>query len=171
MNLYRSLFFIFLGCIACGTTYAQNKDTDWPPKKWPHDPKNCHHLLSNAYQCRWRFFDVKGTMEGLVVSSAAVKESKKGPGAVSATIVYIWPKDTVRLLSLKNDEFVPGTMVRFTAAKEPELDVLAPLDRTYFLEHETDTKTPPCRINAYDQRILKTTWANIKKKSPLVPKK
>ncbi len=146
--------------IALQHASAQDKSKSWPPKKFPHDPKNCFHLLSNSYQCKWIFWGIKNTIEGTVIAYDTVSTAAKGPATASVSIVKTG-KDTVRILFLNGAKIKTGDHVIVSQGKEPELDVLVPFDRDFFLSEENKGNKPQCRINEYDSRIFKTNWGKI----------
>jgi hypothetical protein len=151
-----TLFCLF---VTLQSATAQNKGTNtWPPKKWPHDPKNCHHLVSNAYQCKWQFFLVKGTMEGSIITYNIGKGDKEGLASVA---IIKAGRDTVRAIFAGNTSHKPGDHVKIVSVKEPDEDLLAPFDRDYYISEEKQRHKPECRVNEYDATVLKTTWGKI----------
>ena len=152
------------------STHAQDKATRWPPAKFPHDNNNCFHLLSNSYQCGWIYYGIKSSMEGVVVSCSSVKDVKPGTPLAYVSMIKAG-NDTVRVLHLAACNHKQGDKVKVLQAREPETDVLAPLDRDYLMKEEHDGSLPQCRINEYDSRIRKTTWGNITLLTPPAPKK
>lgn len=127
---------------------------------WSHNSKNCHHILSNSFQCNWKFITFKGTLEGTVVTYQAVKKDPNASGSASVAIIKT-QKDTVRVLLFSYGNHKPGDKVKITPAKEPENDVFVPLDRDYFLAEEKSGHKPAFRINEYDKKVMKTAWGSI----------
>jgi hypothetical protein len=170
---FRTLFFL-LTVAGCVTAFfhagAQDKPKKWPPTKYPHDPKNCFHLLSNSYQCSWIFYGLKAPVDALVIAYDTIAPVKTGPARVCVSIVKAG-NDTVRVLHLVASKHKPGDIIRITQAREPELDVLVPFDREFFMSEENNGNAPQCRINEYDGRVYKTTWADIVTPSFSVRKK
>jgi hypothetical protein len=165
MNNTTKLFFclFFLGAHLAG---AQQKITKWPPDKFPHDPNNCFHLLSNSYQCKWIFFGLKGIKEGTVIAYTAPLETKKpGPGSAYVSIVA-FGKDTVRVLLQKPATLKTGDRIKLSQGRQPKEDLLVAFDRDFFLSEESKEEKPRCRVNEYDERVFKTTWGDIKPAQP-----
>lgn len=172
MNIRALLFIFTVTCcvIAVPHAGAQEKPKKWPPSKYPHDPKNCFHLLSNTYQCNWIFYGLKVPVDALVIAYDTIPAAKAGPARACVSIVKTG-NDTVRVLHLAASKHKPGDIVRITQAREPELDVLVPFDREFFMSEENNGNEPQCRINKYDGRVYKTTWATIIFPSTSVQKK
>lgn len=141
---------------------AQTPSGNWPPKDWPHNAKNCFHLLSNTYQCNWINFTIKKPLEGTIVSYDADTKDSKNANSISVAIVKT-ANDTVRVLHNGTYNLKAGDKVKFTAANEPEHDVFAPIDRNFYLEVEKKGHNPICRINRYDNQVLRTTWGKVAK--------
>src|ERR1035437_5433170 len=101
MNSKLLSFLCAVICFFITLQYAagQDKSNSWPPQKWPHNPKNCHHLLSNSFQCNWQFFEIKGTIEGTIITYNTSKGDKEGISAVS---IIKTGKDTIRVIFLGN---------------------------------------------------------------------
>ena len=149
-------------CFFITLNSATAQDKTWPPKKWPHDPKNCHHLLSNTHQCDWKFFDIKGILEGTIVTYCSANGDKDGLSSVSVAVVKT-AKETVRVIFTGNAPHKAGEHIKIIAAKEPESDLMAPFDRDYYITEEKKGNKPGCRVNEYDNTILKTAWGTITK--------
>jgi len=139
---------------------ATSADAQTMPKDWPHDPKNCMHLLSNDYQCNWKPFVVKGTIEGQVLAYTEVNEKDKSIPHATVAIINTG-KETVRILVLSNGSHKQGDRIKVTAAPEPKGDLWVPLDRDFYLNEEKRSVKPTCRANEFDNKIYKTAWGKI----------
>ncbi len=171
MNLKPIFSLFIISCFLTALPHAdgQDKSNPWPPAKFPHDPNNCFHLLSNSYQCDWIFYGLKSAVEGTVVAYDTISATKKGPAAACVTMIKAG-NDTVRVLHFTLAKHKPGDKIKITQAREPEQDVLVPFDRNFFINEESKTGKP-LRINEYDARIRKTTWGNIVAQSVPATKK
>lgn len=145
---------MLLSGIAAAAT-AQTMPTDWP-----HDPKNCMHLLSNDYQCNWKPFSIKGTLEGEVVAYTEVSEKDKTIPHATVAIMNTG-KETIRILVVTNGSHKRGDRIKVTAAAEPKGDFWVPLDRDFYLNEEKRSVKPTCRTNEFDSKIYKTAWGKI----------
>jgi len=99
-------------------------------------------------------------MNGIIVANCTGTATKEGPACVSVAMVKTG-RDTIRVLYLDNTAHKAGTHVKIAQTKEPELDLIAPFDRDFYMNEDKNNGKPQCRINQYDARILKTTWGTI----------
>jgi len=168
-KLIPIIFTLSCSLIILQPASAQDKLKDWPPKKFPHDIKNCFHLLSNTYQCKWIFWGIRGIREGTVVAYDTVP-AKTGPDCAAVAIVT-FGNDTVRVLFTNTANHKPGDRLKVTQAQQPDNDLRVPFDRDFFISEENKSEKPQCRINEYDSRIYKTTWGKIVSPAMPTPKK
>ena len=155
-----SALFITILLLSVNIVSAQKPRAMPSPKDWSHSKKNCHHLLSNSSQCGWVFFNIKGTLQGTIVSWNDAPKSDK-PGTAAAVAIIKTNRDTVRVLLLENKTMKPGQTIKLAPATEPDVDVSVALDRDFYLHEEKEGGKPFCRINEYDQRIVRTTWGKM----------
>jgi hypothetical protein len=160
IDILRAFFTSLCFIIAIPYAPAQDKPANWPPKNWPHDTKNCHHLLSNTYQCGWQFFEIKTPLEGTIVMYNTPTGDKDGKSSASVAIIKT-PKEMIRILFAGNSMHTQGEHIKIIAAKEPDSDLLAPFDREYYISEERKGNKPGCRVNEYDPIVLKTTWGKV----------
>jgi hypothetical protein len=139
---------------------AQEKSPKGPLNNWAHNTRNCHHLLSNSFQCNWAFFDIKEIIEGDVIASDVVTKKEEGIAMAGVTIVKTG-REIVRIMYLGNTPLSAGQHIKIAPAKEPTSDVVVPVDRDYFLSEEKKGSKPVCRMNRYDDKVLKTAWGRI----------
>jgi hypothetical protein len=135
---------------------------DRAAKTWQHDKKNCHFLLSNTHQCNWQFFEMKRKLNGVLVTIDKPPIMQKVVPAATVCIVAT-SKDTVRVIVEGIVNGIPGDKISFIPAKEPEYDVQVSFDREYYFSEEKKKNNPTCRVNKYDQLIMRTTWGSIAK--------
>lgn len=158
----RSILVIILFCnlTQSNQASAQEKSSKGQLNNWTHNSKNCHHILSNSYQCDWSFFEIKGTIEGEVIACDAV--SKKDDGATAASVSILKTnKEIVRIMNLSNTALKVGQRIKVTSDKEPGVDVVVPLDRDFYIAEEKKGNKPVCRMNRYDDKVLKTAWGRV----------
>ncbi len=134
--------------------YAQDRAA----KTWVHDKKNCHHLLSNSFQCNWQFFDLKNKLNATIIAIDKPPVLQKDVPTATVCIVAAG-KDTIRVISEGTVNKNVGEKVIFNPAKEPENDVQVSFDRAYYFSEEKKKNNPTCRVNQYDQLIMKSVWA------------
>ena len=140
------------------------------------DTLMCQKLNNNSFQCKWIFFSLSETIEGVVV-----KHEKQTGGCgvwanASLTIIKT-ANDTIRVLDLCNQEdYSLRDSVRIAPEIEPKFEVFIPSHilistntKKKMTKHEkverkkiTQRELSVWRSNDYDERILKTTWGQIK---------
>lgn len=148
---------LFIGLVVCsaltGYVFAQPETL-----KHAHDAKNCHHLLSNYYQCNWKFIRLPRPSDGIVIRYNGLRPGEKDAAAVSLVKMGM---DTVRVILLSNATHKPGDRITITPVPEPDYDIMVPIDRDFYLSEEKAGRKPFCRIDEYDSRVLKTTWGRV----------
>jgi hypothetical protein len=131
-------------------------------------------LLSNSYQCKWTFFTLNDTIEGVIVKHER-QTSCGGIATASLSIVKI-DRDTIRVLDLCNiEDYKVGQRVKIIPGAEPKFQVHIPsyiiitgyrkrkMTKQEKKEQKKITKKELSlwRANDYDERILKTTWVQL----------
>ena len=129
---------------------------------WSHNSKNCHHLLSNTFQCNWVFFEMKSIAEGDILAYEQVGKASDGLMSASVAIVRT-QSDIIRVLDMGNNAHKVGEHVRVTPDHEPSVDIVVPLDRDFYFSEEKKGNKTVCRVNAWDTKVLKSTWGRIAK--------
>ena len=155
----RFLTFGFLGFSLIATKApAQKAHGNWPATNWSHSTKNCHHLLSTPAQCKWTFPEIRKPVEGIIIAYNKAQKDDKVLYAASVAIIKSG-SNLVRVLLLSNyNDYKVGDHIKVAPDKEPEVDVVVPLDRAYYLAEEKKGGSPQCRINSYDSSVFTTIW-------------
>lgn len=134
-------------------------------------------LLSNSYQCKWTFFTLADTVNGIIL-----KHEKQNTGcglfATASLTIIITDNDTIRVLDLCNqNDYSIGQNIKIVPGAAPNFQVHIP---SYILisgqkkkkkkmtrqEKEESKKITEKELsiwnsNDFDQKILKTTWGQI----------
>lgn len=150
---YRNILSLGFAIIFSCTTHAQDRAA----KTWVHDKKNCHHLLSNSFQCNWHFSDLKNKLNATIVTIDKPPVLQKD-APVATVFIVAAGKDTIRVIAEGMLNKDPGEKVTFAPAKEPENDVQVSFDRAYYFSEEKKKSNPTCRVNKYDQLVMKSVW-------------
>jgi hypothetical protein len=152
---------LFFSLLTFQATAQKTTASSWTATNWSHSSKNCHHILSIPAQCKWEFPELHGTMEGTVISYERMQKSDKTLYAASVAIVKTG-NDQVRILLLSNyGDLKQGQHIKVTPDKEPSVDVAVPIDRDFCLAEEKKKGKPLCRINSYDETVVKTIWGKM----------
>jgi hypothetical protein len=117
-------------------------------------------LHNNSYQCRWLFFTLKDSVDGVVVKHEKQSVPCGASATASVTIVYIGA-DTLRILDLCNESnYKRGQKIRILPEQVPRYVVDIPF---YYDVIDEKRNQYFSRTNEYDERVLKTTWGEIRK--------
>ena len=145
MILILAVFFF------CNRSFCQESD---------NIPQQCHHLGTNSYQCKWKFFVLDKPVHGQVISYARFRRSCGIEWTASVCIIAS-DNDTFRvILQCFSDDLKTGQTVAIGPDIEPTFSVGVPMDSKFYQE-TYNTGKPVWRINEYDDRILRTTWGHV----------
>ena len=126
-------------------------------------------LLNNSYQCKWTFFKLDKSIEGIIIEHDKAQGSCGTRAFASLTIVKT-DKDTIRILGLCNENlYLIGQKVKVSPENEPSFQVHLP---STFIDGVRGTnkkgkrkkQEPPILVptaTAFDKSIIKTTWGQI----------
>ncbi len=145
------------------TTFSVFGQVDCDTTKYPK-------LLSNSYQCKWNFFQLNDTIEGVII-----KHEKQMIGcgflATASLTIIETGSDTIRILDLCNlKDYSVGQKVKILPESEPKFQTLIPCYfytvriKLYKGDKGKKVKQDEKAVwhsNDFDERILKTTWGQI----------
>ena len=115
-------------------------------------------LLGNSFQCKWAFFKLSDTTQGIVIKYE--KQSTPCGVLATASLAIIKTKqDTIRVIALCDENnYRVGQKVKLIPANEPSFQVNIPSYYDYF---DKTKKKYYIRSNSFDETVVRTTWAHI----------
>lgn len=118
-------------------------------------------LHNNSFQCKWVYYKVKDSVDGVVVKFEK-QRAPCGMSAMASLAIVSIGTDTIRVLDMCNDSvYKRGERIRILPDEVPKYSVDIPF--YYDVVDEKENKYYS-RSNEYDERILKTTWGDIKRR-------
>ncbi len=145
-------FSVLILLVLCTTLQAQNDCSDVKKAQ----------ILTNSFQCQWQFFELKDTVQAIVIRHEKAYVPCAFKTSASVTILQSG-NDTFRVIDVCNLEtYKIGAKVRVSAISTPHYKVSIP---TYFYKDATKN-TYVYRCNEYDETVLRTTWGHITVPTP-----
>lgn len=116
-------------------------------------------LLNNSFQCRWQYFTLKDTLRATVIEASPGTGMCGVLASASITVVRTEKGDTIRILYLCDEQRYPkGQKVQLIPHKDPGFACHVPFETA-----EVARQVYVYRANKYDDIVMATTWAGIKK--------
>jgi hypothetical protein len=163
--MYKKIF--ILSSLAFISLFAIGQ-TDCDTIKYPK-------LLWNSFQCKWQFFILTDTIQGIIIKH---EQQTIGCGTIATASLTIikTENDTIRVLDLCNlMEYKTGQKVKIVPDTAPNFQVHIP---SYTLitgypvkkrskkekeeqKKKTEAESKIWHSNEFDESVLKTTWGEI----------
>ncbi|MES2139595.1 MAG: hypothetical protein V4511_07785 [Bacteroidota bacterium] len=132
-------------------------------------------LINNSFQCKWTFFQLKDTTNGIIIKHEKQTIGCGSYATASLTIIFA-DSDTIRVLDMCNQlDYHAGQTVKIIPSTTPPFQVHIPWF-VYVSDQSSKKLTPKekeeqkkktseelsiSRSNEFDEKIKKTTWGQI----------
>ena len=124
-------------------------------------------LLDNSFHCKWAFFKLDKSIEGIIIDHHKA-DGSCGTSAFASLTIIKTDSDTIRVLSLCNENlYLVGQKVIVQSQNEPSFQVHLPF--THIIGSATKNKKKKNKESSkaivdtinFDKLIIKTTWGQI----------